>query len=146
MTVDFQKNLGPSPNLGEKKPQWINYIFFLSLCLVGTQTGSIKENEAHRSHTRSLCRRQWYTAKWTLWHFPIIVPLWNFFNKPFLKVMGNEKRGGSGCWKMFKDGFGPWRLMSVAVARRLAVRQDGVWISLGTLDEAHRCTMSISGL
>jgi hypothetical protein len=34
--------------------------FFLSLCLVGTQMGSNKENEAHRSQTRSLCRRQCY--------------------------------------------------------------------------------------
>jgi hypothetical protein len=30
-----------------------------------------------------------------------------------LKVVTNEKRGGSGSWLVFGDGFGPWRSMSV---------------------------------
>ncbi len=30
-----------------------------------------------------------------------------------LKVVCNEKGGGSGSWQMFEDGFGPWRSMSV---------------------------------
>jgi hypothetical protein len=31
----------------------------------------------------------------------------------FLKVVGNEKLGGSGGWQMLEDGSGPWRSMSV---------------------------------
>jgi hypothetical protein len=30
-----------------------------------------------------------------------------------LKVVGNEKGGGSGGWLLFEDGFRPWRSMSV---------------------------------
>ncbi len=30
-----------------------------------------------------------------------------------LKVVGNEKGGGSGGWLLFKDGFRPWPSMSV---------------------------------
>jgi hypothetical protein len=30
-----------------------------------------------------------------------------------LKVVGNEKGGGSGGWLLFEDAFGPWRSMSV---------------------------------
>jgi hypothetical protein len=30
-----------------------------------------------------------------------------------LKVVGNEKGGGTGGWLLFKDGSGPWRSMSV---------------------------------
>jgi hypothetical protein len=30
-----------------------------------------------------------------------------------LKVVGNEKGGGSGGWLLFEDGFKPWQLMSV---------------------------------
>jgi hypothetical protein len=30
-----------------------------------------------------------------------------------LKVVGNEKGGGSGSWLLFEDAFGPWRSMSV---------------------------------
>jgi len=30
-----------------------------------------------------------------------------------LKVVGNEKGGGSGGWLLFEDAFGPWRWMSV---------------------------------
>ncbi len=30
-----------------------------------------------------------------------------------LKVVGNEKGGGSGGWRLFEDAFGPWRSMSV---------------------------------
>jgi hypothetical protein len=33
--------------------------------------------------------------------------------KAVLKVMGNEKSGGSGGWLLFEDGFGLWRSMSV---------------------------------
>jgi hypothetical protein len=31
----------------------------------------------------------------------------------YLKVVTNEKLGGSGSWLVFEDGFGPWRSMSV---------------------------------
>ncbi len=30
-----------------------------------------------------------------------------------IKVVSNEKSGGSGGWLLFEDGFGPWRSMSV---------------------------------
>ncbi len=30
-----------------------------------------------------------------------------------LKVVTNEKGGGSGSWLVFEDSFGPWRSMSV---------------------------------
>jgi hypothetical protein len=30
-----------------------------------------------------------------------------------LKVVGNEKGGGSGGWLLFEDAFRPWRSMSV---------------------------------
>ena len=33
--------------------------------------------------------------------------------KSSLKVVGNEKGGGSGGWLLFEDAFGPWRSMSV---------------------------------
>jgi hypothetical protein len=33
--------------------------------------------------------------------------------KTSLKVVGNEKGGGSGEWLLFQDGFRPWRSMSV---------------------------------
>jgi hypothetical protein len=32
-----------------------------------------------------------------------------------LKVVGNEKGGGTGGWLLFKDGSGPWRSMSVCL-------------------------------
>ncbi len=32
-----------------------------------------------------------------------------------LKVVCNEKGGGSGGWLLFEDGFGPWRSMSEPV-------------------------------
>jgi hypothetical protein len=31
-----------------------------------------------------------------------------------LKVVGNEKGGGSGGWLLFEDAFGLWRSMSVS--------------------------------
>ncbi len=34
-------------------------------------------------------------------------------NSLLLKVVGNEKGGGSGGWLLFEDAFGPWQLMSV---------------------------------
>jgi hypothetical protein len=37
----------------------------------------------------------------------------NFEKLKSLKVVGNEKSGGSGGWLLFEDGFGPWRSMSV---------------------------------
>jgi hypothetical protein len=33
--------------------------------------------------------------------------------KDTLKVVTNEKRGGSGSWLVYGDGFGPWRSISV---------------------------------
>jgi hypothetical protein len=33
------------------------------------------------------------------------------FEEISLKVVDNEKGGGSGGWLLFKDAFGPWRSM-----------------------------------
>jgi len=34
-------------------------------------------------------------------------------SRSFLKVVGNEKQGGSGVWLLLEYGAGPWRSMSV---------------------------------
>jgi hypothetical protein len=39
--------------------------------------------------------------------------LYSVSSKYPLKVVGNEKGGGSGGWLLFEDGFRPWRSMSV---------------------------------
>jgi hypothetical protein len=38
---------------------------------------------------------------------------WHFCKELALKVVGNEKGGGSGGWLLFEDGFGAKQSMSV---------------------------------
>jgi hypothetical protein len=41
------------------------------------------------------------------------LPISMFIYFHILKVVGNEKRGGSGSKLLIEYGFGPWRSMSV---------------------------------
>jgi hypothetical protein len=47
-------------------------------------------------------------------HFPTLCGITTLHHlEENLKVVGNEKGGGTGGWLLFKDGSRPWRSMSV---------------------------------